>query len=264
MSPKYLPMVWQILEERRRRSTRWARSRSCRRCGARCPRPAKTARRLRAKCVEMRDFVVRIRNHTAMQFAAPVVRGLARRIAAAAELEAARSSTRTAGISTRKALRNDTDPPPEVPRDPAISRPAPGGGVRAGPRSRRRLAPAIPIWWCPPPSARATRPRSRASLRSFPDAFYVSERGRYFPDDSRGQGPPAERRLSQRDGLLPRRHAAHGTDPRREGAEGARPALGRVRLHRRLHGAHLGPVLLQSERRSAGQGRRIRHAAAVR
>ena len=30
---------------------------------------------LRAKCVEMRDFVIKIRSHTAMQFSAPVVSG---------------------------------------------------------------------------------------------------------------------------------------------------------------------------------------------
>ncbi len=31
---------------------------------------------LRTKCTEMRDFVVKIRDHTAMQFAAPIVNGL--------------------------------------------------------------------------------------------------------------------------------------------------------------------------------------------
>jgi len=31
---------------------------------------------VRAKCVEMRDFVVKIRSHTAMQFSAPKVKGL--------------------------------------------------------------------------------------------------------------------------------------------------------------------------------------------
>lgn len=38
----------------------------------------------------------------------------------------------------------------------------------------------------------------------FPDAFYVSERGRYFPDNTRDKGAALERRLSQPDGVLPR------------------------------------------------------------
>ena len=40
---------------------------------------AKQPERSARKCVEMRDFVVRIRKHTAMEFAAPVVKGLSRR-----------------------------------------------------------------------------------------------------------------------------------------------------------------------------------------
>ena len=31
---------------------------------------------VRGRCVEMRDFVVKVRSHTAMQFAAPIVKGL--------------------------------------------------------------------------------------------------------------------------------------------------------------------------------------------
>ena len=71
---------------------RLARSPSFRRCGAPCRGRAesRSTRSSAPQCVEMRDFVVRIRKHTAMQFAAPVVQRIARRIAAAAELEAAR------------------------------------------------------------------------------------------------------------------------------------------------------------------------------
>ena len=49
-----------------------------------------------------------------------------------------------------------------------------------------------------------------------------------------------------------------------KGQKEAEPPLGRIRLHRRLHGAHLDSVLLQPERRSARQGRRVRHARARR
>ena len=54
---------------------------------------------LRAQCVEMRDFVVRIRKHTAMQFAAPVVKGLSAVLAAADELEVPPVQRAPAGIS---------------------------------------------------------------------------------------------------------------------------------------------------------------------
>ena len=106
------------------------------------------------------------------------------------------------------------------------------------------------------------RPHSRASASVFPDAFYIRERGRFFPDDSEDKG-----RL-----LSAGYHNVMGyfrddtplmelilDDKRKEGTE---PALGRVRLHCRLHGAHLGSVLLQSKRRSSGQRARIRDGAA--
>ena len=69
----------------------------------------------------------------------------------------------------------------------------------------------------------------------FPDTFYVKERGRFYPDAVGRQGPPAERRLPQRDGLHPRRYAAQRADPGREGAEGAGGAVGSVRVRRGLH-----------------------------
>src|SRR6266700_3556024 len=76
---------------------------------------------LRAKCVEMRDFVVRIRNHTAMQFAAPVVKGLPATSQPLMnwKLRAFASHRRD---SDPQALRNDTHPPPVVPEIPKYAR----------------------------------------------------------------------------------------------------------------------------------------------
>ena len=258
VSAKYLPMVWRILEERRRRrGGRSGRSPSCRRCGARCRRPAEVSRAvLRAQCVEMRDFVVRIRAHTAMQFAAPVVQGLPAGSQPLLNWKLRQFNSHRRD-SDPNALRNDTDPPPVVAGNSAISRVCTRKRRRAGPPSSAK-ARAGDTDLVVPAAERTRYEASFARFASvFPDAFYVTERGRYFPDDSRGQGPPSERRLPQRDGLLPRRHSADGADPRRKGAEGTEPALGRVRFHRRLHGPHLGSVLLQSERRSGGQGRGV-------
>ncbi len=60
-----------------KRKMRLVPSRNCSGCGANFRRRAQAGRTgCRAKCIEMRDFVVKIRSHTAMQFAAPVVKGL--------------------------------------------------------------------------------------------------------------------------------------------------------------------------------------------
>jgi hypothetical protein len=45
-----------------------------------------------------------------------------------------------------------------------------------------------PTWWFQRPSEPSMRLRLRVLLRCFPDQFFVSERGRYFPDDSQDKG----------------------------------------------------------------------------
>ena len=69
VSAKYLAMVWHIAGRPRKTSARW---RSCRPCGARFPlrRPISLSC-AREGVIEMRDFVGRIRNDTALHFAAP-------------------------------------------------------------------------------------------------------------------------------------------------------------------------------------------------
>ena len=82
---------------------------------------------------------------------------------------------------------------------------------------------------------------------TFPDAFFVSERGRVYLDhekEKQNAGPAAERRLPQHDGLLPRRRPALRADPRRRRAARARRPLAGVRLHHRrpdaaVHELHL-------------------------
>ena len=80
VSAKYLPMIWEILEERRAAKPEVGPIAKLQAMWRALPAPPRTQPdELRAKCVEMRDFVVRIRKHTAMQFAAPVVQRLDRR-----------------------------------------------------------------------------------------------------------------------------------------------------------------------------------------
>ena len=94
------------------------------------PAPARRSLEgVHAQCVEMRDFVVKIRNHTAMQYSAPLVKGLPAGSQPLLnwklyEFAAHRRDSDPAD------LRNDTDPPPEVPAIPKY----PGLHAEAAPR----------------------------------------------------------------------------------------------------------------------------------
>ena len=84
-------------------------------------------------------------------------------------------------------LLNDTDPPPAVPQIPKY----PGLHQEAGPRwaalsaKARAGDPDLVV-----PKAERNRYEEAFARFAFvfPDAFYVSERGRYFPDDSEDKG----------------------------------------------------------------------------
>ncbi len=188
VSGKYLDLVWNILEEPTERGqpdvgpvgklqAMWR--------GLPAPAEAKPGE-LRAKCVEMREFVKKIRHHTSMQFAAPVVKGLPPASQPLLNWKLRKFNEHRREFDS-KALRNDTDPAPEEPRIPRY----PGLHREAAPRWAALMAKdrmndedlVVPA---------ADRPRYEASFARFasvfPDVFYVSERGRYFPDDSDDKG----------------------------------------------------------------------------
>ncbi len=183
VSPKYLPLVWGILQEKNAIGP----TLKLQKMWQSLPAPsAKQPEELRAKCVEMRDFVVKIRQHTAMQFKAPVVRGLP-----AGSQPLLNWKLREYALHRRdsdpKDLRNDTDPAPVVPEIPKY----PGLHQEAAPRWAALSAKAragdtdliVPA---------AQRHEYEAAFQHFasvfPDTFYVTERGRYFPDDSSDKG----------------------------------------------------------------------------
>ena len=188
ISPKYLSTIWQLIEEPPLKAkqevgpvaklqTMWHA----------LPAPAQAEpNQVRARSIEMRDFVVKIRQHTAMQFTAPVVKGLPGgsqpllnwklKQFAAHRLE-----------SDPKDLRNDDDPAEVMPVIPKY----PGLHSEAGPRwaalsAKARFGdPDLVV----PHAERARYETSFAHFASvFPDVFYVTERGRYFPDDSEDKG----------------------------------------------------------------------------
>ena len=121
-----------------------------------------------------------------MQFAAPRVKGLP-----AGSQPLLNWKLRQFNLHRRefdpKALRTDTDPEPKVPPVPRY----PGLHEEAAPRWAALMARAraddkdLVV----PAAERARYEASFARFASvFPDVFYVSERGRYFPDDSDDKG----------------------------------------------------------------------------
>ena len=185
LSQKYLPMVWQTLQDKDtvgpvlKLQTMFAA----------LPAPSQDAAQaeaLRAQCVAMRDFVVRIRQHTAMQFAAPIVKGLP-----GASQPLLNWKMKEYAENRRKSdpndLRNDTDPPPVVPEIPKMPGLHQDGAAHWALVSAKARAgdPDLVV-------PAAERPRYEAAFSRlasvFPDAFYITERGRYFPDDSEDKG----------------------------------------------------------------------------
>jgi hypothetical protein len=186
ISPKYARLIWQLLEEQSPASavgpvaklqTMWR--------GMPGPSP-KQREAPREQTVAMRDFVVKIRSHTAMQYAAPVVRGLP-----PGSQPLLNWKLRNFNLHRNQfdpaSLRNDTDPPPTVPPIPRY----PGLHQEAAPRwagltARARATDSDLVV---PAAERSRYEASFARFASvFPDTFYVSERGRYFPDDSDDKG----------------------------------------------------------------------------
>ena len=183
LSPKYLPLVWQILHDPDavgpvlKLQKMWQ---------ALPPPAAAQPAVLRTKCTEMRDFVVKIRAHTAMQFAAPMVAGLPAQSEPLLNWKLKQYAEHRRD-SDPKDLRNNTDPPPVIPEIPNY----PDLHEEAAPRwaALSAKARANDTDLIVPAAQRARYEAAFSRFASvFPDAFYISERGRYFPDDSEDKG----------------------------------------------------------------------------
>ena len=181
LSPRYLPQVWAILNEPgaigpvAKLQSMWKA----------LPAPGE-ADKLEAQCRAMDEFVTKLRAHTAMQYAAPKVRGLP-----PASQPLLNWKLKQFAIHRREsdpaALRNDTDPPPDVPAIPRYA----GLHQEAAPRWAALMARdrAGDNDLVVPAAERARYQAAFARLASvFPDKFYITERGRYFPDDSEDKG----------------------------------------------------------------------------
>ena len=181
VSAKYLPLVWGILNEKdaigpvAKLQSMWNA----------LPAPNASAQ-LAAQTEAMRDFVIRIRTHTQMQFAAPIVTGLPGQSEPLHNWRLQQYAEHHRD-SDPNALRADNEPVtvlPEVPVYPKLHE------------------DAAPRWAIIMMHARAgdndlvypagQKARYQAAFqrfaRVFPDTFYVSERGRYWPDNSTDNG----------------------------------------------------------------------------
>jgi hypothetical protein len=192
VSAKYLAMVWPLLEEPEQKAKEEVGPIAKLQAMWRAL-PVPNANQLdtkstplREQCGEMRDFVVKIRKHTAMAFRAPVVRGLPAGSQPLLNWKLDEFAAHRRDFEPKDLL-NDTDAPPPVPTIPRY----PGLHQEAGPRwaaisAKARSGDADLVV---PAGERGKYEASFARFASiFPDTFYESERGRYFPDDSDDKG----------------------------------------------------------------------------
>jgi hypothetical protein len=182
LSPKYLPMVWGILHDKdaigpvAKLQAMWNA----------LPAPGGDMAALQTQTAAMRDWLQRVRFDTAMQFAAPKVRGLPGQAQPLHNwrLEEYAQNHRN---SDPAALRADNEAAPKVQPVPKF----PGLHSDASPRwfvivANSRAGDSDLVY---PAGQKAKYQKAFARLASvFPDTFYVSERGRYWPDNSEDQG----------------------------------------------------------------------------
>jgi hypothetical protein len=186
VSPKYLPLVWSILEQTKEDVGPVARLQLMWRM---LPTPAANQPELvREGCVKMRDYVVKVRRLTARQFRSPKVKGLAGTSQPLMNWKLRAYASHRLDFDPT-ALQVEGEPPLALPVMPHI------GGVPTEDQVAIRNAvlavrarsgdPELFV----PAGQRARYEASFARFSSvFPDAFYIRERGRFYPDDSEDKG----------------------------------------------------------------------------
>ncbi|HWC00417.1 MAG TPA: DUF1587 domain-containing protein, partial [Bryobacteraceae bacterium] len=186
ISPKYLPLVWEILEGGGDEVGPMAELRAMWRM---LPGPeAQQPELVREGCVKMRNYVVKIRKLTARQFRSPKVRGLSGTSQPLMnwKLRAFAANRRD---FDRAALQVEGEPPMTLPAMPRS-----GGVPNEDEVALRNAALAVRARFGDPdlfvPAGQRARYEAAFARFSsvFPDAFYIRERGRFYPDDSEDKG----------------------------------------------------------------------------
>ena len=159
----------------------------------------------------MENFVTRIRAHTAMQFSSPIVKGLPGQSEPLHNwrLQEYADNHRKSDPNDLRADNEKEPAPAEIPKYPPLHEDAsPRWAILS---AHARYGDPDLVY---PAGQKAKYQKAFDRFASvFPDTFYVSERGRYWPDQAHRQWPPAERRLSQYRRLLPRRYRPDAVDP---------------------------------------------------
>jgi hypothetical protein len=186
VSVKYLPMVWGILEGTEDEAGPIAKLRGMWRA---LPAPAGKAEPdgLRAQCVEMRDYVVKLRKLTAREFSAPVVRGLSAYSPPLINWKFRQFNTHRRDFD-RAALHMASDPPLEAPAIPKYPGLGQESAVRAAALMKKARAENADLLAVPDGQREAYEKAFARLANVFPDNFYIRERGRFFPDDSQDKG----------------------------------------------------------------------------
>ncbi len=186
VSPKYLPLVWQFLEQTKEEVGPGAKLQAMWR---NLPAPKDNQPDLvRDACVRMRDFVVKIRAHTGMLFYSPVVPDLNANFEPFVYWKDRQWAAHHRDFDPR-ALRVEGEPPP----GPLV--------VTEGPHysdDKDRFQPAVDAWLkarqedpdlAVPAGERARYEAAFARFSNvFPDAFCIRDRGRFYPVNTLDQG----------------------------------------------------------------------------
>ncbi len=195
LSAKFLPMVWQLLEGPATQPGKaevgpMAKLRTLWKA---LPAPLapfatdRTPKTLPAKCVAMRDWVVKLRKITAREFVGPVVRGLSPASQPLMNWKFKQFAANRRDFD-RAAFRLASEPEPAVPAIPRYPGLGQEGAFRAAALMKKARAGNADIV-IPEGVERADFEAAFARFSNvFPDVFFVSERGRFFPDDSDDKG----------------------------------------------------------------------------
>ena len=191
VSARYLTTIWRALDTTKEDVGPLAKLQAMWRA---LPVPQKGSDPFLDEFVHMRDFVVRMRKDTALKFASPVVRGLSVASQPLMMWKNRQYATHRRDFE-RAALRVADEPPPVEVKMPTVRRGLVGGGQNgedlntlyalAEQYQSRMKNPDLDV----PAGQRARYEAAFARFSSiFPDAFYVRERGRFYPDDSEDKG----------------------------------------------------------------------------
>ena len=190
VSPKYLPQIWQMLEGPRetvgpiaKLQTMWRE----------LPTPRAGQLTLAKEgTVEMRDYVLRVRALTAKHYSSPLVQGLSATSQPLMNWKL-NQFARNRRDFDRAALLEDDKPLPEIPAAPKRGQFfIPGNFDVVARQAAAKLVASRLEDQEPLRVPAGQRPQYEAAFARFanlfPDAFYISERGRFFPDLTQDTG----------------------------------------------------------------------------